>query len=63
VRGSSRCGYDTHLTVDFGGDVKADEVQDHCHESGHTRKAVYLRKSADQPHRSGAKLNVITDPY
>lgn len=40
-------GYDAHLTVYFGGDVKADDVQDHCHESGHTRKGVYLPKGLD----------------
>jgi hypothetical protein len=42
--------YGTHLTVDFGGDVKADEVQDHCRERGNTRDAVYLSKGTNQSH-------------
>lgn len=40
--------YSAYLTVDFSGDVKADEVQDYCHQACHTRKGVYLRKGADQ---------------
>ena len=39
--------YSTYLTVDFGGDVEADEVQDHGNERGHTRSAVYLPKGTD----------------
>jgi hypothetical protein len=38
----------THLTVHFGGDIKADDVQNYCHKAGQTRKGVYLPKGADQ---------------
>lgn len=37
-----------YLTVDFCGDVKADEVQDYCHQGCHARKGVYLAKGVDQ---------------
>lgn len=40
-------GYETHLTVYLGGDVETDDVQNHCDESDHTRKGVYLSKGAD----------------
>ena len=38
--------YCTYLTIDFGGVVKDDEVQDHRRERGSTRNAVYLSDKA-----------------
>jgi hypothetical protein len=40
--------YIAYLTVDLCGEVKADEVQDYCHQACHTRKGVNLPKGADQ---------------
>lgn len=40
-------GYETHLTIYSGSGVKADDVQNDCHESSYTCKAVYLWNDAD----------------
>jgi hypothetical protein len=58
-------GYSAYLTVDFCGDVKAAEVQDYCHQGRHTRKGIYLAKSADQSQDPtwATKLNSIAYHY
>ena len=46
---ASRCcndtdvGRSTHLTIDWGGAVKSNKVENYGHEGGHTRKRVDLR--------------------